>query len=112
MFDYVCIFTTGGVVLWCRAFCEMKLEPLNSFIKSILLEEKTAKTQFSVGDCVLKWRVQNDLQLVFAIMYKEILQLAFVEELLDMMRYEYVTKIHSSLVKQGGVYMTLPGQFD
>jgi hypothetical protein len=51
----------------------MKLDPLNTFIKSILLEEKTAKTQFSVGDSVLKWRVQNDLQLVFAIIYKEIL---------------------------------------
>jgi len=112
MFDYVCIFTTGGVVLWYRAFCEMKLDPLNAFIKSILLEEKTAKTHFAVGDSVLKWKVQNDLQLVFAIMYKEILQLAFVEELLEMMRYEYVTKVHKQLFLEGSVYMTLPGNFD
>ena len=92
MFDYVCIFTTGGAVLWYRAFCEAKsqLDLLNIFVKNILLEEKTAKTHFNVQDCVLKWRVQNDLQLVFAIIYKEILQLAFVEELLEMMRYEFV----------------------
>ena len=109
MFDYVCIFTTGGVVLWYRAFCEMKLDLLNMFVKNILLEEKTAKTHYNVSDCVLKWKVQNDLQLVFAIMYKEILQLTFVEELLEMMRYEYVTKIHSTIGRQGGVYMTLPG---
>lgn len=64
MFDYVCIFTTGGAILWYRAFCgsqEGMLEPLNNFIKSILLEEKSTKTQFNVGDCVLKWKVQNDL---------------------------------------------------
>jgi len=73
MFDFVCIFTTGGVVLWCKAFVDMKLDLLNLFIKSILLEEKTSKTQFNFADYVLKWKVQNDLKLVFAIIYKEIL---------------------------------------
>ena len=97
MFEYVCIFTMGGVVLWCRAFCEMKLDILNAFIKNILLAQQTAKTQYNFGDCILKWKVQNDLQLVFAIIYKEILQLSFVEDLLDMMRYEFVTKIHPAL---------------
>jgi signal recognition particle receptor subunit alpha len=111
MFEYVCIFTTGGVVLWCRAFCEMKLDILNAFIKNILLAQQTAKTQYNFGDCILKWKVQNDLQLVFAIIYKEILQLAFVEDLLDMMRYEFVTKIHPVLPRSGDVYLTLP-QFD
>ena len=111
MFEYVCIFTTGGVVLWYRAFCELKqFEMLNMFIKNILLEEKAgAKTQFNYQDCVLKWRVQNDMNLVFAIIYKEILQLAFVEDLLDMIRYEFVTKVNPTLPRQGGVYLSLPG---
>ncbi len=52
------------------------------------------------------------MNIVFAIVYKEILQLAFVEDLLDMLRYEFVTKIHHSLVKQGSAYITLPRQFD
>ena len=43
--------------------------------------------------------------------YKEILQFAFVEDLLDMMRYEFVTKIHPALPRSGDVYLTLP-QFD
>jgi len=49
---------------------------------------------------------------VFAIIYKEILQLAFVEELLDMIRYEFVTKIYPNLIKQGGVYVNMPTSFD
>jgi hypothetical protein len=112
MFEYICIFTTGGAVLWSRAFTEMKLDLLNVFVKNILLEEKTAKTHYNYQDCVLKWRVQNDLNLVFAIIYKEILQLAFVDELLDMIRYEFVTKIHPSIPKQGDVYVSLPSLFD
>lgn len=111
MFEYVCIFTTGGVVLWYKAFCELKqFELLNMFIKNILLEDKqSTRTQYNFQDCVLKWRVQNDMNLVFAIIYKEILQLAFVEDLLDMIRYEFVTKIYSTLPKTGPVYMSLPG---
>ena len=49
---------------------------------------------------------------MFAIIYKEILQLAFVEELIDMIRYEFVTKIYPNLTKQGGVYVNMPSQFD
>lgn len=97
MIDFMCIFTTGGVVLWYKAFCEMKLDLLNIFIKNILLEEKTAKAHYTYQDYVLKWKVQNDVKLVFAIIYKEILQLAFVEELIDMVRYEFVTKVHPAL---------------
>ncbi len=49
MFEYVCIFTTGGVVLWYKAFCELKqFELLNMFIKNILLEDKqSTKTQYN-----------------------------------------------------------------
>lgn len=111
MFEYMCIFTTGGVVLWYRALCEMKGVDIlmNLFIKNILLEEKTAKTHFSYQDCIVKWKVQNDLQLVFAIIYKEILQLKFVDELLEMVREEFVVKIHPLIPRQGSVYITLPG---
>lgn len=42
MFEFVCIFTTGGIVLWYKAFGDLKLDLLNIFIKNILLEEKTA----------------------------------------------------------------------
>ena len=80
MFDYVCIFTTGGVLLWSKSFySDFKLDIINIFIKNILLEDKSSKKQYNYQDYALKWSVQNDLKLVFAVCYKEILQLAFVE---------------------------------
>lgn len=47
MFEFICIFTTGGVVLWYKAFADLKLDILNVFIRNILLEEKTAKHQYN-----------------------------------------------------------------
>ena len=35
-----------------------------------------------------------------------------IEELLDMLRYEFVTRVHPSLVRQGNIYLSLPGTFD
>jgi hypothetical protein len=61
---------------------------------------------------VLKWKIQNDLKLVFAIIYKEILQLAFIDELLEMLRYEFVSKIYPTLAIKGDIFITLPGSFD
>lgn len=40
------------------------------------------------------------------------MQLAFVEELLEMMRYEFVQKVHPMIARQGQVYMSLPSTFD
>jgi hypothetical protein len=50
--------------------------------------------------------------LVFAIIYKEILQLAFIDELLEMVRYEFVSKIYPTLSIKGDIFITLPNQFD
>ena len=49
---------------------------------------------------------------MFAIIYKEILQLALVEDLIDLMRYEFVTKVYPSLTRKGQVYIDLPFNFD
>ncbi len=52
------------------------------------------------------------MKLVFAIIYKEILQLAFIEELLEMVRYEFVSKVYPTLTIKGDIFITLPSQFN
>ena len=44
MFDYVCIFTTGGVLLWSKAFygANFNIELINILIKSMLLENTSS----------------------------------------------------------------------
>ena len=89
MFDYVCIFTTGGVLLWSKseyAANFINIELINIFIKSMLLENtQSAKKQFSYQDYLLKWQINQELNVVFTVVYKEILQLAFVDQFIDML---------------------------
>jgi len=40
MFDYVCVFSTGGVLLWQnQIYADFKMEFINLFIKTCLLEQ-------------------------------------------------------------------------
>ena len=41
MIDYACIFTTGGMVLWCKQFCDTsyKLDIVNTFMQNVLVNE-------------------------------------------------------------------------
>ena len=83
MFEYMCIFTTGGLLLWSKAFnkTSFNIELLNLFVKSMLIEnaQNSTRKQFNHQDCLLKWQINPELNLVFTVVYKEILQLAFVD---------------------------------
>jgi len=60
MLDYACIFTTGGVVLWCKAFCDtsIKLDIVNMFIKNVLLDDKTIhKNSYDFQGNILRWKI-------------------------------------------------------
>ena len=77
MFDYVCVFSTGGVLLWQnQLFADFNFSIINLFVKKCLLENTAlAKVQkrFTYDDYALRWCVHTELKLVFAVVYKEIL---------------------------------------
>lgn len=82
MFDYVCIFTTGGVLLWQQKFIpDFNINLINLFVKTCLLEENYShqERKYTHLDYQLKWQIDQSLKLVFAVVYKEILQLALVD---------------------------------
>ena len=114
MFDAVCIFTTGGVLLWSKAFYpDFNLDLINIFIKSMLLDySRCTRKSFNHQDSLLKWSIKQDVKLVFTVVYKEILQLAFVEEFLDMLSKAFIGGVYDKyglsgcddvLLKIGGV---------
>ena len=130
MIDYACIFTTGGAVLWCKTFCDTqyKLDVVNLFVKNVLLDEKTAlsgtgqgasssisrPTSYSFQDNVLRWKImmESEFKIVFAIVYKQILHLTMIDDLLEKLIYDFQNKVWPKVVKQQGVIMTLPQHYD
>jgi hypothetical protein len=112
MLDFAIIFTTGGALLWSHAFITQtqvlsqgNIDLVNLFIKTMLLEDKNTKRVFSCQDYALRWQVHADL--IFAVVYKEILQLAFVEELLSMIIREFSNKFYSKYPRKGDLFLSL-----
>ena len=108
MFDLICIFTKGGIVVWSKFFCSAGLDLVNILVKNVLMEEKTAQSQFIYQNYIFKWRLENQSGLVFAVIYQEVLQLMLVDEFIDMLRDDYMAKAYSKIVFKDGFLEVLP----
>ena len=51
-------------------------------IKEMILAERSNERQFIEGPYMLKWTLNNDLGLVFVVVYQRILQLMYIDDLL------------------------------
>lgn len=95
MLEQLLIFTRGGLILWtCRELSNaLKGSPIETLIKSCLLEERSAESSFSYeahgGSYNLKWTFNNDLGLVFVAVYQRILHLLYVDDLLNAVKREF-----------------------
>jgi hypothetical protein len=86
---------------------------VNHLIKNVLLDEKNVgKNSYSYNDNVLRWKVMPDVKIVFAIVYKEILQLTLIDDFLEMLRFDFENKVLPKISIKGGVVQTLPNGYD
>ena len=102
MFEYVCIFTTGGVLLWSKAgySTNFNIELINIFIKSMLLENtQSAKKQFNFQDYLLKWQINQELNIVFTVAYKSDLLLAFVDQFIDLLSKAFIAGVYQKTLQ-------------
>lgn len=91
MLDQFSIFTKGGVVLWSRQLSPVKGRPIDTLVQTVFLEEKAgASTSFKYNPYVLKWLMDNELEIIFVAVYLNLTQVLFIEELLAAVRAEVV----------------------
>ncbi|KAJ4899044.1 signal recognition particle receptor alpha subunit family protein [Raphanus sativus] len=91
MLEQLLIFTRGGLILWtCKEIGNaLKGSPIDTLIRSCLLEERSGEASFNYGAYTLKWTFHNDLGLVFVAVYQKILQLLYVDDLLSMVKESF-----------------------
>ncbi|EGG07070.1 uncharacterized protein MELLADRAFT_35731 [Melampsora larici-populina 98AG31] len=88
MLDHFHIFHRGGIVLWSKAFVSTP-SPVRQIISQALIEPSTNHSNqqdaqsLHLGAYSVQWRLSNDLGLVFAVAYQRILQLTYINELLE-----------------------------
>ena len=95
MLEQLLIFTRGGLILWTyqELASALRGSPIDALIRSCLLEERNASSSFQhdAPGCsyTLKWTYNNDLGLVFVAVYRKILHLLYVDELLESVKREF-----------------------
>ena len=85
-----------GLVLWSRTFtpalsnANPSANPVNALIKHAFLEQRTADDKFDKDGYTLRWSFANELDLTFVVVYQRILQLSYIDELLERVKALFI----------------------
>ncbi|PCH38272.1 signal recognition particle binding protein [Wolfiporia cocos MD-104 SS10] len=92
MLDYCSISHKSGILLWSRSFAPTShaagsvTSPVSSLVREALVEGRTADNSFEKNGLAFKWTFVNDLELIFVVAWQRILQLTYVEDLLNALK--------------------------
>lgn len=105
MLDLFTIFSKGGIVLWCfqstSQISQFFIPSVNSLIKTVILQERTSSNNNYEQDSLsLKYRLDNEFDLVFVIAFQKILQLSYVDKFLDDIQLEFRDKYKNDLARK------------
>jgi len=100
MLDIFAIFSHGGIVLW--FFQENSslnpIPPVNALIKSVILQERAHQDLFNYENLSLKFKLDNEFDLVFVVGYQKILQLSYVDKFLTDIQKEFRERYKNDLL--------------
>ncbi|KAK7487182.1 hypothetical protein BaRGS_00021534 [Batillaria attramentaria] len=98
MLDFFTIFSKGGIVLWCFQGTSQLFTPsVNALIKTVILQQRTGTDSFSHESLTLKYKLDNEFELVFVVAYQKILQLSYIDKFLSDIQLEFRNKYKDDL---------------
>uniref|UniRef100_W5KRY6 SRP receptor subunit alpha n=1 Tax=Astyanax mexicanus TaxID=7994 RepID=W5KRY6_ASTMX len=86
MLDFFSIFSKGGLVLWCFQGAGVSgsfAGPVNALIRSVILQERTGNSSFTHNALSLKYKLDNEFELVFVVGFQKFLTLTYVDKFID-----------------------------
>ncbi|XP_060083523.1 signal recognition particle receptor subunit alpha-like [Ylistrum balloti] len=93
MLDFFAIFSKGGLVLWYFQGTSQLFTPsINSLIKTVLLQERSGNNSFTHDALTLKYKLDNEFEMVFVVGYQKILQLSYIDKFLSDIQLEFRNK--------------------
>lgn len=98
MLDLFTIFSKGGIVLWCFQSTKQIFTPsVNALIRTVILQERTGNQSFDHDSLTLKYKLDNEFELVFVVAFQKILQLSYVDKFLSDIHLEFRDKYKEDL---------------
>lgn len=111
MLDLACIFTTGGVILFWKVFCELGVEVVNEFIFNVLVQEKMNQKEWRIKNRVFIWKYDPTIKVVFLFAYQELFKSLDFDKLLNYTKSFYKKNLWPQVTKNGDLIMHVP-EFD
>lgn len=108
MLDLACIFTTGGVILFWKVFCELGPEIVNEFIFNVLVQEKLNEKQWKSKGRVFIWKYDPTIKIVFLFAYQELFKALDFEEVLNYTKSYYKKTVLPDVGRVGDLVVFVP----
>jgi len=107
MLELFSIFTKGGIVLFCfQGACAQIALPtkaIDETIREVLMQGGSAK-QYNHKNLSVQFKLDNEFELVFAVAFQKILQLSYLDKLLDCIQLEFRDRYKNEL-REGTLWM-------
>ena len=105
MLDFFSVFGKGGIVLWCfQGTSQIFTSSVNALIKDVILQEQGQSYDYE--DLTLKYKLDNQFELVYVVAYQKTLQLSYVDKFLENVQLEFrdVYKNQLQLEQWGAIF--------
>uniref|UniRef100_A0A8C1PPX7 SRP receptor subunit alpha n=1 Tax=Cyprinus carpio TaxID=7962 RepID=A0A8C1PPX7_CYPCA len=110
MLDFFAIFSKGGIVLWCfqgAGVTESFGGPVNALIRSVILQERSGNNSFTHNALSLKYKLDNEFELVFVVGFQKILTLTYVDKFIDDVQLHFRDRYKNELEQRGALKFLL-----
>ncbi|CAB1348034.1 unnamed protein product [Coregonus sp. 'balchen'] len=106
MLDFFTIFSKGGIVLWCfqgTGVTESFTGPVNALIRSVILQERSGNNSYTHDALSLKYKLDNEFELVFVVGFQKILSLTYVDKFIDDVQLHFRDRYKNELEQKGAL---------
>ncbi|XP_071765718.2 signal recognition particle receptor subunit alpha [Centroberyx gerrardi] len=106
MLDFFTIFSKGGIVLWCfqgAGVTESFTGPVNALIRSVILQERSGNSSYTHEALSLKYKLDNEFELVFVVGFQKILTLTYVDKFIDDVQLHFRDRYKNELEHKGAL---------
>ncbi|KAJ8400369.1 hypothetical protein AAFF_G00397520 [Aldrovandia affinis] len=106
MLDFFAIFSKGGIVLWCfqgAGVTESFAGPVNALIRSVILQERSGTNSYNHNSLSMKYKLDNEFELVFVVGFQKILTLTYVDKFIDDVQLHFRDRYKNELEQRGAL---------
>ncbi|KAI1731005.1 SRP54-type protein, GTPase domain-containing protein [Ditylenchus destructor] len=111
MIELFTIFGKGGLILWCFSEGSQYFkEAVNELISTVLLQERNV-TSFNREGATIKYKLDNELDIIVLVVYQSMIQLAYSDKLLTEIQIRF-RDLYKNVLMDNRYLLTGPKTFN